>query len=62
MAWIIITDGFDWHPTEQSTIAYQAGPMRQSVTESCAGWAIVNGKATRAKTPTRAERQSDGNA
>ncbi len=62
MAWIIILDDFDWCPSDRETTAYKASANRQQVKEDCATWAIANGVARRAKTPTRAERVGDGAA
>lgn len=52
MAWVRFTEDFDFRPTRNSLVAYQAG-MQLSVRRACADQAIAANKAVMVKAPSR---------
>lgn len=52
MPWVRFTDGFDWKPKLQVTIAYQPGDL-MLVTTRCMNAAIARGAAEMAERPRK---------
>jgi len=58
MARVRFTEDYDYKPTAQTTVGYEAG-MELTVKQDCADKAVKAGKAVRLDKPARATSESD---